>query len=120
MKSWKKRSISAALALTCVAAPMAYPMTAYAASTAEKILYGAAAMVFISSYYSKMDDHNQLQLLDQCQQEQTPPGLFHASLYEHVFPFPSRLSPCNHRQQLIDFSFGAIHPVSKYSIQLTQ
>lgn len=69
MRSWKKRSISAALALTCVAAPMAYPMTAYAASTAEKILYGAAAMVFISSYYSRMDDHNQLQLLDQCQQE---------------------------------------------------
>ena len=67
MRSWKKRSISAALALTCVAAPMAQPMTAYAASTAEKILYGAAAMVFISSYYSKMDDHNQLQLLDQCQ-----------------------------------------------------
>ena len=69
MRSWKKRSISAALALTCVAAPMAYPMTAYAASTAEKILYGAAAMVFISSYYSKMDDESQLQLLDQCQQE---------------------------------------------------
>ena len=42
MRSWKKRSISAALALTCVAAPMAQPMTAYAASTAEKILYGAA------------------------------------------------------------------------------
>ncbi len=40
-----------------------------AASTAEKILYGAAAMVFISSYYSKMDDESQLQLLDQCQQE---------------------------------------------------
>ena len=69
MKRWKKRSISAALALTCVAAPMAYPMTAYAATTAQKILYGAAAMLFISSYYSRMDDHNQLQLLDQCQQE---------------------------------------------------
>lgn len=69
MRSWKKRSISAALALTCVAAPMAQPMTAYAASTAEKILYGAAAMLFISSYYSKMDDESQLQLLDQCQQE---------------------------------------------------
>ena len=69
MRSWKKRSISAALALTCVAAPMAQPMTAYAASTAEKILYGAAAMLFISSYYSRMDDESQLQLLDQCQQE---------------------------------------------------
>lgn len=69
MKRWKKRSISAALALFCVAAPIAYPMTAYAATTAQKILYGAAAMLFISSYYSRMDDHNQLQLLDQCQQE---------------------------------------------------
>lgn len=26
-------------------------------------------MLFVSNYYSRMDDHNQLQLLDECQKE---------------------------------------------------
>ena len=55
----------AAVCLTGAAAPV----TVEAATTTQKILYGAAALLFISSYYTRMDDKAGMQLLDQCQQQ---------------------------------------------------
>ena len=60
---------AAALAAVCATGAFAAPLEVDAASVTEKILYGTAAMLFVSNYYSRMDDHNQLQLLDECQKE---------------------------------------------------
>lgn len=60
---------AAALAAVCATGAFAAPLEVEAASVTEKILYGTAAMLFVSNYYSRMDDHNQLQLLDECQKE---------------------------------------------------
>ena len=69
MKHWKRKMAAAALAAVCATGAFAAPLEVEAASVTEKILYGTAAMLFVSNYYSRMDDHNQLQLLDECQKE---------------------------------------------------
>lgn len=63
MKHWKRKMAAAALAAVCATGAFAAPLEVEAASVTEKILYGTAAMLFVSNYYSRMDDHNQLQLL---------------------------------------------------------
>ena len=57
-----KKIVTAMLAAAVLVSGAAVPMEAQAASTLEKVLYGTAAMVFISRYFSDMDDHQQLQL----------------------------------------------------------
>ena len=69
MKSLKKKLFALSLASLCFTGTMMVPAEVEAASTAEKLLYGAAAMLFISNYYSRMDDHSQLALLSKCQQQ---------------------------------------------------
>ena len=69
MKSLKKKFLALSLASLCLTGTMMIPAKVEAASTAEKLLYGAAAMLFVSNYYSRMDDHSQLTLLNQCQQQ---------------------------------------------------
>lgn len=69
MKFLKKKILALSLASLCLTGTVAMPLTVEAASTTEKLLYGAAAMLYISNYYSKMDDHNQLALLNKCQSE---------------------------------------------------
>ncbi len=69
MKSLKKKLLALSLASLCFTGTMMVPAEVEAASTAEKLLYGAAAMLFISNYYSRMDDHSQLALLSKCQQQ---------------------------------------------------
>lgn len=64
-----KKIVTAMLAAAVLVSGVAVPMEAQAASTLEKVLYGTAAMVFISRYFSNMDDHQQLQLLEKCQKE---------------------------------------------------
>lgn len=56
-----KKIVTAMLAAAVLVSGAAVPMEAQAASTLEKVLYGTAAMVFISRYFSDMDDHQQLQ-----------------------------------------------------------
>ncbi len=69
MKLLKKKILALSLASLCLTGTLAAPAEVEAASTAEKLLYGAAAMLFISQYYSRMDDNNQLSFLSQCQQQ---------------------------------------------------
>lgn len=64
-----KKIVTAMLAAAVLVSGAAVPMEAQAASTLEKVLYGTAAMVFISRYFSDMDDHQQLQFLETCQKE---------------------------------------------------
>ena len=64
-----KKIVTAMLAAAVLVSGAAVPMEAQAASTLEKVLYGTAAMVFISRYFSDMDDHQQLQFLGTCQKE---------------------------------------------------
>ena len=52
-----KKIVTAMLAAAVLVSGAAVPMEAQAASTLEKVLYGTAAMVFISRYFSDMDDH---------------------------------------------------------------
>ena len=66
MKRWKKSALAAAAAASLF---FAAPAPAAAASLTEKLLYGAAAMLFVSKYYSALDDGAQLQFLNQCQQQ---------------------------------------------------
>lgn len=61
----KQAAAAALLAAVLAAAPMA----ASAASAAESLIYGAAAMVYVSQYVSRLDDQGQQQFLAQCQQE---------------------------------------------------
>ena len=69
MKFLKRKILALSLASFCLTSTLAAPVTVEAASTAEKLLYGAAAMLLVSNYYSRMDDHSQLALLNQCQQQ---------------------------------------------------
>ena len=64
-----KKIVTAMLAAAVLVSGAAVPMEAQAASTLEKVLYGTAAMVFISRYFSDMDDHQQLQFLETCQRK---------------------------------------------------
>jgi Zn-dependent protease with chaperone function len=48
---------------------MMAPTAVYASSTVENLIYGAAALLFVSNYYTKMDDGAQAQLLSECQQQ---------------------------------------------------
>ncbi len=66
MKRWKKAA--AAVLLACAAASAA-PVPVAAASAVQKLLYGAAAMLYVSKYYSALDDGAQLQFLGECQQQ---------------------------------------------------
>ena len=68
MKNWKKKIIVSLLAVSCSVSAFA-PATAEAASNLEKLLYGTAAMVFISHYYSNLDDKGGSKLLSEAQQE---------------------------------------------------
>lgn len=63
---WKK---GVAAFLACGVLTMAAPVPAAAASAVEKLLYGAAAMVYVSKYYSALDDQAQSRFLGECQQE---------------------------------------------------
>lgn len=63
---WKK-TVAAAMAAAAIFT--AAPAPAMAASVAEKLIYGTAALLYVSHYYSKMDDNNQMQFLNQCQQQ---------------------------------------------------
>lgn len=65
VKRWKK-GMAAALA-ACVLASA--PAPAMAASVAEKLIYGAAALLYVSKYYSALDDGAQSQFLGECQQQ---------------------------------------------------
>ena len=47
-----KKIVTAMLAAAVLVSGAAVPMEAQAASTLEKVLYGTAAMVFISRYFS--------------------------------------------------------------------
>lgn len=64
-----KKSVTAVLAAAVLGSGIAVPLHAQAASTVEKVLYGTAAMVFISRYFANMDDNQQMQLLEKCQGE---------------------------------------------------
>ena len=64
----EEKLTAAMLAAVCLTGAAA-PVTVEAATTTQKILYGAAALLFISSYYTRMDDKAGMQLLDQCQQQ---------------------------------------------------
>lgn len=59
-----KQMVAAALAAGML---VMVPAGAQAASVTEKLLYGAAAMLYVSKYYSELDDQGQSQFLDQCQ-----------------------------------------------------
>ena len=50
-----KKIVTAMLAAAVLISGAAVPMEAQAASTLEKVLYGTAAMVFISRYFSDID-----------------------------------------------------------------
>lgn len=65
MKRWKM--LMAAVLAASVSA--AVPQAASAASVTEKLIYGAAAMLYVSKYYSELDDRGQSQFLSDCQQE---------------------------------------------------
>lgn len=66
MKRWKYMAAAAAAALSLSAA---VPTAVSASSLTEKLLYGAAAMLYVSNYYSQLDDRGQSQFLNECQQE---------------------------------------------------
>jgi Zn-dependent protease with chaperone function len=68
MRNWKKKLTAAVLAAVCLTGTVT-PLTVEAATTTQKILYGTAALLFISSYYTRMDDKAGMKLLDQCQQQ---------------------------------------------------
>lgn len=61
----KKAAAAAVLAVSLVTVPAA----ASAASAAESLIYGAAAMVYVSQYVSRLDDQGQRQFLSQAQKE---------------------------------------------------
>lgn len=64
---WKKMAAASFAALTVMTA---VPVPAVqAASAAEKLLYGAAALVYVSRYYSALDDSGQREFLGECQQQ---------------------------------------------------
>lgn len=58
MMGWKKRAAAAALAVSCLCPAAA------AASGAEQLLYGAAAMLYVSKYYSALDNEAQDQFYE--------------------------------------------------------
>lgn len=66
MTQWKKTALSVLAAGTMM---LSLPAPAAAASVTENVIYGAAAMVYVSKYYSELDDKAQLQFLNECQQE---------------------------------------------------
>lgn len=68
MRNWKKKLTAAVLAAVCLTGTVT-PLTVEAATTTQKILYGTAALLFISSYYTRMDDKAGMKLLDQCQHQ---------------------------------------------------
>lgn len=68
MKQWKKKMTAALLAVACIGG-LAAPAEVEAATTTQKILYGAAALLFISNYYQRLDDHGGQQFLAECQQQ---------------------------------------------------
>ena len=55
MKQWKKKMTAALLAVACISG-LAAPVEVEAATTTQKILYGAAALLFISNYYQRLDE----------------------------------------------------------------
>ena len=58
MKSWKKKAAVAAIVISLCGTAVAE------ASIAEQIMYGAAAMAYVSEYYSALDDKAQLQFYE--------------------------------------------------------
>ena len=68
MKQWKKKLTAALLAGVCVSG-LAMPAEVEAASTTQKILYGAAALLLISNYYKNLDDHGGPQFFSQLRQQ---------------------------------------------------
>lgn len=64
MNRWKKGAAAAVLTgALAVTAPVA------ASSVAESLIYGAAAMVYVTQYVSRLDDEGQRQYLGECQKE---------------------------------------------------
>ena len=68
MKLLKKRVTAALMAAVCLTG-LAAPVTVEAATTTQKLLYGTAALLFVSNYYTRMDDKEGLQMLDRCQKQ---------------------------------------------------
>lgn len=66
MKRWKQTAAVAAAACSIL---LAVPQPASAASVTEKLLFGAAAVLYVSNYYSALDDGAQAQFLGECQQQ---------------------------------------------------
>ncbi len=63
MKLWKKQTAACLCTLFLTAAP------ASAANLAEQLLHGAAAMAYVSEYYSALDNNAQSQFYDQAMEE---------------------------------------------------
>lgn len=68
MKQWKKKMTAALLAVACIGG-LAMPAEVEAATTTQKILYGAAALLLISNYYKNLDDHGGPQFFSQLRQQ---------------------------------------------------
>lgn len=71
MNRVKKMACGAMLAasvLTCGMAAVS-PAVVEAASTTEKILFGAAALLFVSQYYTRLDNNAQSQFLQECEKQ---------------------------------------------------
>lgn len=66
MKAWKKYTAVLALAGTIAGTPLA---AAEASSVATQLIYGAAAMAYVSHYYSKLDDEGGEQFLGQYKEQ---------------------------------------------------
>ena len=66
MHRFRRIAGSAVLAAALITGGMAVatPVEVAAASTTEKLIYGAAALLLVSQYYSKLDDQGQAQFYE--------------------------------------------------------
>ena len=71
MHRFRRIAGSAVLAAALITGGMAAatPVEVAAASTTEKLIYGAAALLPVSQYYSKLDDQGQAQFYEQCRRQ---------------------------------------------------
>ena len=65
MTTWKKTVVCAAVSLLIAG----IPASVSAVTTTERVLYGAAAILYVSRCVSQMDDKGQAQYLSACQEE---------------------------------------------------
>lgn len=70
MKLSVKKLAATVVAAVVLASPLTpLPAKAEAASITESLLYGAAAVTYVSSYYSKINDENQAEMLQKTQEQ---------------------------------------------------